>query len=162
MASTLQSAHTSQAPAQPSSFSTSTSTLAPSANLTTPIAQPPNPFNIQSKPAGQAFSVPLQSASACPMQPTMSQTQPLSQALNGSSHCTGLPVAPRGDNAGPVLRSEPPPATQPATKYYPHQVDSPGGPTATAPFLQDFNLVAEAAKRAQMSIVMRDLEGISL
>lgn len=37
-----------------------------------------------------------------------------------------------------------------------------GGPTATAPFLQDFSLVAEAAKRAQMAVVMRDLEGISL
>lgn len=37
-----------------------------------------------------------------------------------------------------------------------------GGPTATAPFLRDFSLVAEAAKRAQMAVVMRDLEGISL
>jgi len=37
-----------------------------------------------------------------------------------------------------------------------------GGPTATADFLRDFNLVAEAAKRAQMSIVVRDLESISL
>lgn len=45
---------------------------------------------------------------------------------------------------------------------YPHQIQGVGGPTATAPFLQDFNLVAEAAKRAQMAVVMRDLEGISL
>ncbi|KJF60379.1 uncharacterized protein CIMG_10466 [Coccidioides immitis RS] len=37
-----------------------------------------------------------------------------------------------------------------------------GGPTATAPFLQDFSLVAEAAKRAQMAVLMRDLEGVSL
>lgn len=37
-----------------------------------------------------------------------------------------------------------------------------GGPTATAPFLQDFSLVAEAAKRAQMGIVMRDLESVTL
>lgn len=36
------------------------------------------------------------------------------------------------------------------------------GPTATAPFLKDFNLVAEAAKRAEMAVVMRDLEGIGL
>ena len=36
------------------------------------------------------------------------------------------------------------------------------GPTATAPFLEDFNLVAEAAKRAQIAVVMRDLESISL
>ena len=45
---------------------------------------------------------------------------------------------------------------------YPHQVHGAGGPTATAPFLQDFSLVAEAAKRAQMAVVMRDMEGISL
>ncbi|PGH23083.1 hypothetical protein AJ80_02857 [Polytolypa hystricis UAMH7299] len=38
----------------------------------------------------------------------------------------------------------------------------PGGPTATAPFLQNFCLVAEAAKRAQMAVVVRDLEGVSL
>ncbi|KKK20838.1 hypothetical protein P175DRAFT_0500423 [Aspergillus ochraceoroseus IBT 24754] len=45
---------------------------------------------------------------------------------------------------------------------YPHQVNGAGGPTATAPFLRDFSLVAEAAKRAQMAVVMRDLEGVTL
>lgn len=60
-----------------------------------------------------------------------------------------------------VPRSEVPPANQPAADY-PHQITGLGGPTATAPFLQDFSLVAEAAKRAQMSIVMRDLESVTL
>lgn len=45
---------------------------------------------------------------------------------------------------------------------YPHQINGMGGPTATAPFLRDLNLVAEAAKRAQMAVVMRDLEGVTL
>ncbi|KAL3466252.1 hypothetical protein BJX64DRAFT_24994 [Aspergillus heterothallicus] len=45
---------------------------------------------------------------------------------------------------------------------YPHQIAGAGGPSATAPFIRDFSLVAEAAKRAQMAIVTRDLEGISL
>ncbi|KAL3432738.1 hypothetical protein BDV09DRAFT_197500 [Aspergillus tetrazonus] len=45
---------------------------------------------------------------------------------------------------------------------YPHQIHGNGGPTATAPFLRDFSLVAEAAKRAQIAIVTRDLEGVSL
>ena len=45
---------------------------------------------------------------------------------------------------------------------YPDQIHSAGGPAATAPFLQDFCLVAEAAKRAEMSVIMRDMEGISL
>ena len=49
-----------------------------------------------------------------------------------------------------------------AQPEYPHQIHGDGGPTATAPFLQDFSLVAEAAKRAQMAVVMRDLEGVSL
>ncbi|RFU34199.1 hypothetical protein B7463_g2113, partial [Scytalidium lignicola] len=36
------------------------------------------------------------------------------------------------------------------------------GASATLPFLRDFNLVAEAAKRAQMAVMMRDFEGIGL
>ncbi|KAE8352062.1 hypothetical protein BDV28DRAFT_135864 [Aspergillus coremiiformis] len=49
-----------------------------------------------------------------------------------------------------------------AMETYPHQASGSGGPTATAPFLRDFSLVAEAAKRAQMSVVMRDLEAVTL
>ncbi|KAL3453325.1 hypothetical protein BJX65DRAFT_302230 [Aspergillus insuetus] len=45
---------------------------------------------------------------------------------------------------------------------YSHQIAGAGGPAATAPFIRDFSLVAEAAKRAQMAIVTRDLEGVSL
>lgn len=37
-----------------------------------------------------------------------------------------------------------------------------GGAMATAPFLKDFNLVAEAAKRAQMAVLMREMEGVNL
>jgi hypothetical protein len=55
-----------------------------------------------------------------------------------------------------------PPAAQPADPAYPHQIHGLGGPTATAPFLRDFSLVAEAASRAQVSVVTRDLEGVSL
>lgn len=92
----------------------------------------------------------------------MSQTQPPPQALNDPSRRTGLPVASQGGNAASVPQSKTAPADQSTTAVYPHQVSRVGGPTATAPFLQDFSLVAEAAKRAQMSIVMRDLEGVTL
>ncbi|GLA77087.1 hypothetical protein AtubIFM55763_008970 [Aspergillus tubingensis] len=51
---------------------------------------------------------------------------------------------------------------QPAADTYPHQVTGSGGPTATAPFLRDFSLVAEAAKRAQISVMVRDLESVTL
>lgn len=37
-----------------------------------------------------------------------------------------------------------------------------GGPAATAPFLQDFTLVAEAVKRVQMDAVMTEMEAITL
>lgn len=56
-------------------------------------------------------------------------------------------------------------ATTTAAANYSHEINGNGGgggPTTTAPFLRDLNLVAEAAKRAQMSVVMRDLEGITL
>jgi len=158
--STLRSARVPRDPAQ-SSFSTA-STFAPSSNLTSTLAQPPSPFDLPSNPAAQAFAAPLQAASAGIPQSAMSQAQPLSQALNDPSRCTGLPVATQSDNAGAVPLSEGAPTANAGTDCYPHQVGSLGGPTATAPFLQDFSLVAEAAKRAQMSIVMRDLESVTL
>ncbi|RYP56619.1 hypothetical protein DL771_011740 [Monosporascus sp. 5C6A] len=40
----------------------------------------------------------------------------------------------------------------------PAQVKKP----STDAFIQDLNLVAEAAKRAQMAVLMRDMEGIAL
>jgi hypothetical protein len=33
---------------------------------------------------------------------------------------------------------------------------------STDPYLKDFTLVAEAAKRAQMAVLMRDMEGFGL
>ncbi|RYP01515.1 hypothetical protein DL764_006181 [Monosporascus ibericus] len=36
------------------------------------------------------------------------------------------------------------------------------GKPSTDAFIQDLNLVAEAAKRAQMAVLMRDMEGIAL
>ncbi|TVY92110.1 hypothetical protein LAWI1_G002519, partial [Lachnellula willkommii] len=37
-----------------------------------------------------------------------------------------------------------------------------GDSGGTTPFLRDFNLVAEAAKRAQMAVLMRDMEAVGL
>ncbi|RDW82083.1 hypothetical protein BP6252_03195 [Coleophoma cylindrospora] len=42
------------------------------------------------------------------------------------------------------------------------QAQAMGGQQATSPFLRDFNLVAEAAKRAQMACLMRDMEAVGL
>ncbi|KAJ6112218.1 hypothetical protein N7523_008279 [Penicillium sp. IBT 18751x] len=158
MDSTLRSTHAPQDPAQP--FST-TSTLA-SSNLTNNLVQSSSPFDLTSKSSTQGFAAPLQPASVGLSQAAMSQTQPLSQTLNDSSRCAGLPVATQSDLAGAIPLSETVPANHTTTGCYPHQVEGLGGPTATAPFLQDFSLVAEAAKRAQMGIVMRDLESVTL
>jgi len=53
---------------------------------------------------------------------------------------------------------------QPQTQQYQPQTQKhPGaGVAATSPFLRDFNLVAEAAKRAQMAVLMRDMEAVGL
>ncbi|PKY08436.1 hypothetical protein P168DRAFT_278026 [Aspergillus campestris IBT 28561] len=57
------------------------------------------------------------------------------------------------------------PAVQQSGNHVPAtavEASGPGGPTATAPFLRDFSLVAEAAKRAQVSVMTRDLESVTL
>ncbi|KAJ5692721.1 hypothetical protein N7462_002144 [Penicillium macrosclerotiorum] len=159
MDTTLRSAHSSRPPTQPSTFSSSTLTLNPSTNLTSVSGQPPQ-LCIPPNPVNPAFTASFQSAPASSTQVAMPQTQTFSHSLSNPSHSAGLPVAPQGINQS-VPRSEGFPTSQPAGDY-PHQVSGLGGPTATAPFLQDFNLVAEAAKRAQMSIVMRDLESVTL
>lgn len=49
-----------------------------------------------------------------------------------------------------------------AAALYPHATNGLGGPAATAPFLRDFTLVAEAVKRVQMELVMNEMESIRL
>jgi hypothetical protein len=95
---------------------------------------------------------------ASPSQPSCSQAsapvQPLSQTISKNQ---SAPAPATNSHILPLKA-----ATAPAPEAYPHQIEGLGGPTATAPFLQDFNLVAEAAKRAQIGIVMRDLESVTL
>ncbi|KAJ5768185.1 hypothetical protein N7533_000768 [Penicillium manginii] len=159
----LRSAHTPQAPAQPATFISPTSTLAPSSTLNSTISHPANPFNPHpSNSTTQPFAAASHPISACAAESTMSQTQPFAQALGNTSHPAGIPLAPQGHNSESQPRSDVPPATQPADVLPQAGGNGLGGPTATAPFLQDFSLVAEAAKRAQMSIVMRDLESVTL
>ncbi|KAJ5459582.1 uncharacterized protein N7458_001134 [Penicillium daleae] len=160
MDTTLRPAHAPQTPTQSSTFSSSTTTLFQSSNSTGSVEQPSNPLSLPAKPANPAFATPLQPASAYTAQPAMSQTQPIAQNFSDPAYSSGLPVVSQDMN-GSLPRTEVPPANQAAADY-PHQVNGLGGPTATAPFLQDFSLVAEAAKRAQMSIVMRDLESVTL
>ncbi|PQE17761.1 thiol methyltransferase protein [Rutstroemia sp. NJR-2017a BVV2] len=69
-----------------------------------------------------------------------------------SSYYTSFPSTSTA--SGPTSAPQQP-AAQPAPQRSTSQDE-------TSPFLRDFNLVAEAAKRAQMAVLMRDLEGIGL
>ncbi|KAI9813481.1 MAG: hypothetical protein M1827_004157 [Pycnora praestabilis] len=53
-------------------------------------------------------------------------------------------------------------AQQPPPYDYSQARGGMNDPTASSPFIRDFNLVAEAAKRAQMAVLMRDMEGVAL
>ncbi|CAI7625318.1 unnamed protein product [Penicillium glandicola] len=147
MDSTLRTAYNPQAPLiQPTtSFHPSSSTLNPSTGQSTMAAQAQSTLEAASNATRQASAPPM---------------QPLSQAFGNTSNPNTLPIAPTANTHALLPMNAAPPA--PTSDAYPHQINGLGGPTATAPFLQDFNLVAEAAKRAQMGIVMRDLESVTL
>lgn len=94
---------------------------------------------------------------------TTTSTSSTAQAnhLNQPNPCN--PPNSTGSSCQPDHTQPPPPPTQSSDSAgYPHQVHGVGGPTATAPFLRDFSLVAEAARRAQVSVMTRDLEGVTL
>ncbi|ORY13184.1 hypothetical protein BCR34DRAFT_453673, partial [Clohesyomyces aquaticus] len=55
------------------------------------------------------------------------------------------------------------PAQQPGSYHYQPNREGAGRTAAeTNNYLNDFALLAEAAKRAQMAVVMRDIEGMEL
>ncbi|KAL4954315.1 hypothetical protein BDW69DRAFT_163319 [Aspergillus filifer] len=99
----------------------------------------------------------------------LSQSNPQSATSTSTPTATEVQMQSQIGSQAQVLASQqtqiPQNTTQQQTQaesHYPHQISGDGGPTATAPFLRDFSLVAEAAKRAQVAIVTRDLEGVSL
>ncbi|KAJ5793448.1 hypothetical protein N7457_000047 [Penicillium paradoxum] len=156
MDSTLRTVYNPQAPL----IQSSSSTLNPAASQSTMATQTQSTLEATSSATRQVFTSPtLQPASFSPQ--TSAPTQPQSQAISNSSNPSAFSTGPASNTHGGFpMNAAPAPA--PAADHYPHQMNSLGGPTATAPFLQDFSLVAEAAKRAQMGIVMRDLESVTL
>ncbi|RMJ25322.1 hypothetical protein PHISP_03809 [Aspergillus sp. HF37] len=99
------------------------------------------------------------STTADPSTLTAQRSQPSSTSAFQPTECQSQS---QSQNQSQSQSQHQPPAAQPADPAYPHQIHGLGGPTATAPFLRDFSLVAEAASRAQVSVVTRDLEGVSL
>jgi hypothetical protein len=121
--------------------------------LSTTFPTPMN--NTTSSMANSAFdrqmTAPLPSPSANDLEPVYPRSQ---SAMPNVSNPHFQPSQPQ---AQPTFSSQ-------QTHPYGHQPQQgvTNNPTATTTFLKDFNLVAEAAKRAQMAVVMRDLESVSL
>ncbi|KAF9888132.1 hypothetical protein FE257_009268 [Aspergillus nanangensis] len=119
--------------------------------------QPPNPLSLASSSSTNPFlaaSIPMHQ----PHHPSSTtytiQTQPIAEDPRPDALSATTATTNETDTQTTTDQS--------SVESYPNQVSGPGGPTATAPFLRDFSLVAEAAKRAQMSVVMRDLESVTL
>lgn len=123
------------------------------------------PFNQISHPRSSSFT----NAAFQPDSTFRAQVQGLvpAQSQNTSLNSTATANMPSNPSIGAnpsQSQIQPQSQMQSQTQIQPENESDTqkGGPTATAPFLRDFSLVAEAAKRAQMAVVMRDLEGISL
>ncbi|OAX83635.1 hypothetical protein ACJ72_02004 [Emergomyces africanus] len=91
------------------------------------------------------------------------QQQPTQSYQHGGTHSSSAALHHHKSHTAPVdmavQQQEASRTHQPASYHTSHQSSRGQG---TAAFLKDFNLVAEAAKRAQMAVIARDLEGISL
>ncbi|GES61799.1 hypothetical protein ATEIFO6365_0001017500 [Aspergillus terreus] len=135
-----------------STTTTTTTAMAPSHPLNLASSHPANPFL-----SGTSIHHPPTAPSQIQIQTQPHDEHDLrrgSLAKPSSQNPSASTVRPDDSQA----TDQPPPF-----ETYPHAIaGGGGGPTATAPFLRDFSLVAEAAKRAQMSIVMRDLESVTL
>lgn len=109
---------------------------------TTPLSPPPHTYKMEAPlsspcPAGSSHAQHPYSASSSSSSPS-------------STHqSTGPTSSSSSQEASSSFAPPPPPQQQ-------HSAD------ATLPFLRDFNLVAEAAKRAQMAVLLRDLEAVGL
>lgn len=53
-------------------------------------------------------------------------------------------------------------ATFPPPRPHPSSTHHLSDPDGTTPYLRDFTLLAEAAKRAQMAVLMRDMEAMGV
>ncbi|KAF7874132.1 hypothetical protein EAF04_002804 [Stromatinia cepivora] len=85
--------------------------------------------------------------------PTHTTSSDYFQSFPNSSKSSTSPSTSSSSSSGPTS------APQPTAQQVPQRSSS---QDETNPFLKDFNLVAEAAKRAQMACLMRDMEGCGL
>lgn len=100
---------------------------------------------------GQQHLRAQQSGFASAPLPSPSATQ-----TSGSYFNTSAPTS------HPAQQARIPPQMQMQGGFMGQRGGGSGGAPETAPFLQDFSLVAEAAKRAQMACLARDLGEVGL
>ncbi|KAH8687498.1 hypothetical protein BGZ60DRAFT_522154 [Tricladium varicosporioides] len=85
-----------------------------------------------------------------------------------ASHASSTQSTAPTSAAGPSQSQGPAHQSQYQPQYqHQHQTSQAQPPASkpndgTSPFLRDFNLVAEAAKRAQMAVLMRDMEAVGI
>ncbi|KAF2867618.1 hypothetical protein BDV95DRAFT_610531 [Massariosphaeria phaeospora] len=102
----------------------------------------------QSYSGTSSLATPM-SASSAPL-PSPSASQPPRQGFFGSL------------NQQPTQQVQPPSQTQSSSNYQPARGGAGQTAAETNSFLSQTGLLAEAAKRAQMAVVMRDIEGMEL
>jgi len=133
---------------QISSDSTSTSTSSSAFNSSASLSYTSTPGGSSSTPAA---NMPQQMFSSAPMpSPSVAQRQ----------HYFGS-VSAQGPTSHPEQQASQQHRTSVCQQHMGQRGNGHGAPE-TAPFLQDFNLVAEAAKRAQTACLMRDFDEMEL
>ncbi|TAQ88083.1 hypothetical protein B7494_g3621 [Chlorociboria aeruginascens] len=115
------------------------------------------------------MEVPLSSPSASQPQSLAASYFPSKANFNSNSNSNSTSTSTSTQSSAPTSapQSFPPPAqsqsqSQPQAQAQTQQQRPPPVTDAASPFLRDFNLVAEAAKRAQMAVLMRDMEAVGL
>ena len=146
-----------QRPAYPQTSSSSSSS-----SDSTPTSTPSSAFNSSSS-FGYATSSNVSSstpaAANMPQQMFTSAPMPSPSVVQRQSYFGST------STQGPTSHPEQQPSQQHRTSVCQQHMGQRGnghGPPETAPFLQDFNLVAEAAKRAQTACLMRDFDEMEL
>ncbi|KAI9844995.1 MAG: hypothetical protein M1837_005139 [Sclerophora amabilis] len=146
--------------AQPPPSTSSSSFQVPSNNPTAAAAAAAsNSSHLFASPPPQFAQAPLSSPSGNQAAPYFSSGPPVTSHQSQQSQ------------SQPQPQSQPPPRHPSSSQstyqmHGEHPTNSERGrandPSATAPFIRDLNLVSEAAKRAQMACLMRDLDGVAL
>ncbi|KXL42870.1 hypothetical protein M433DRAFT_136170 [Acidomyces richmondensis BFW] len=108
----------------------------------------------QSSPNMLSQQTPTFAAASAPLpSPSSSQHPP-------ANYFNSIVQSPPGQVSHPQQQQRLP--TGQHSSYIGQRGGGQGGTPETAPFLRDFNLVAEAAKRAQMACLARDLGDVGL